>query len=143
MTERIIPIADSRYQPQLPHVPAHRPAPVHQQKEDPLLHRLQALRLRQTLVLAPDSGVISARSATVGAVLPAGAELFRLIRQGRLEWRGEVTSTEIGRITPGTSVVVTAPGGAQLNIEVTMEVEGGDKPVCVADSLSRRYTQAA
>jgi len=23
-----------------------------------------------------------------------------------------------------------------------MEVEGGDKPVCVAESLSRRYTQA-
>lgn len=34
------------------------------------------------------------------------------------------------------------PGGAQLTVEVTMEVEGGDKPVCVAESLSRRYTQA-
>ena len=33
---------------------------------------VQALRLRQTQVLAPDDGVISARSATVGAVLPAG-----------------------------------------------------------------------
>jgi len=30
-------------------------------------------------------------------------------------------------------------GGAQLTMEVTMEVEGGDKPVCVAESLSRRY----
>jgi acyl dehydratase len=35
------------------------------------------------------------------------------------------------------------PGGAQLTVEVTMEVEGGDKPVCVAESLSRRYTQSA
>jgi len=34
------------------------------------------------------------------------------------------------------------PGGAQLTMEVTMEVEGGDKPVCVAESLSRRFTQA-
>jgi acyl dehydratase len=34
------------------------------------------------------------------------------------------------------------PGGAQLTVEVTMEVEGSDKPVCVAESLSRRYTQA-
>lgn len=34
-----------------------------------------ALRLAQTQVLAPDNGVISARSATVGAaVLPAGQE---------------------------------------------------------------------
>ena len=34
------------------------------------------------------------------------------------------------------------PGGAQLTVEVTMEVEGGGKPVCVAESLSRRFTQA-
>ncbi|MEO6363336.1 MAG: efflux RND transporter periplasmic adaptor subunit, partial [Caldimonas sp.] len=40
------------------------------------------LRVSQTAVLAPDNGVISARSATVGAVLPAGQELFRMIRQG-------------------------------------------------------------
>ena len=31
------------------------------------------------------------------------------------------------------------PGGAQLVVEVTMEREGGDKPVCVAESVSRRY----
>jgi acyl dehydratase len=30
-------------------------------------------------------------------------------------------------------------GGAQLTLQVTMEREGGDKPVCVAESLSRRY----
>jgi acyl dehydratase len=31
-------------------------------------------------------------------------------------------------------------GGAQLTVEVRMEREGSDKPVCVAESLSRRYT---
>ena len=31
-------------------------------------------------------------------------------------------------------------GGAQLTVEVTMEREGADKPVCVAESLARRYT---
>ena len=30
-------------------------------------------------------------------------------------------------------------GGAQLTVEVTMEREGTDKPVCVAESLARRY----
>jgi acyl dehydratase len=30
-------------------------------------------------------------------------------------------------------------GGAQLTVEVTMEREGSPKPVCVAESLSRRY----
>jgi acyl dehydratase len=31
-------------------------------------------------------------------------------------------------------------GGAQLTVEVTMEREGSDKPVCVAESVARRYT---
>jgi RND family efflux transporter MFP subunit len=74
----------------------------------------QALRLKNTRLTAPDGGIVSARSATLGSVVGAGTEMFRLIRQGRLEWRGEVTSAELGRITPGTAVLVTAPGGAQM-----------------------------
>ena len=31
------------------------------------------------------------------------------------------------------------PGGAQLTVEVTIELEGSPKPVCVAESVSRRY----
>ncbi len=31
-------------------------------------------------------------------------------------------------------------GGAQVTWLVTVEREGGDKPVCVAESISRRYT---
>ena len=30
-------------------------------------------------------------------------------------------------------------GGAQMTVEVTMEREGSDKPVCVAESLARRF----
>jgi len=32
------------------------------------------------------------------------------------------------------------PGGAQIATELTFEREGGEKPVCVAESLSRVYT---
>ncbi|MCL2022303.1 MAG: efflux RND transporter periplasmic adaptor subunit [Betaproteobacteria bacterium] len=64
----------------------------------------QELRLARTRVLAPDGGVISARFATVGAVFGSGGELFRLIREGRLEWRAELTDIELERITPGISV---------------------------------------
>ena len=78
------------------------------------LFHAQQVRLGQTQVRAPDSGVISARLATVGAVVGSGAELFRLIRQGRLEWRAEVTSVELGRITAGTTAQVTAASGARL-----------------------------
>lgn len=74
----------------------------------------QQARLNQTQVLAPDDGVISARTATVGAVVNNGTELFRLIRKGRLEWRAEVTSSELGRLTVGTRALVTATSGARL-----------------------------
>lgn len=74
----------------------------------------QTLRQGYTRVLAPDAGVISGRTATVGAVVGTGTELFRMIRQGRLEWRAEVTSADLGRITVGTTATVTAASGAQL-----------------------------
>jgi len=80
----------------------------------------QQLRGRQTQVLAPDSGVISARSATVGAVVGSGAELFRMIRQGRLEWRAEVTSAELGRMRPGLPVRVIPASGGELRGRVRM-----------------------
>jgi RND family efflux transporter MFP subunit len=64
----------------------------------------QQIRLRYTRVVAPDDGVISARSATVGAVVSAGTELFKLIRKNRLEWRAEVHGDLLPRIQPGQTV---------------------------------------
>lgn len=74
----------------------------------------QGIRTQNTQVRAPDNGVISARGATVGAVVGAGAELFRMIRGGRLEWRAEVTSNEIASIKPGSKATVIAASGAQV-----------------------------
>ncbi len=78
------------------------------------------LRLAQTEVLAPDDGIVSARMATVGAVVPAGQELFRLIRGGRLEWRAEVAATEIAAIKPGQAVRVQPAGAPALVGRVRM-----------------------
>ncbi len=80
----------------------------------------QQLRLRYTQVTAPDSGVISARSATVGSVVAVGTELFRMIRQGRLEWRAEVTAAELNRLKVGTSAKVVAANGSELTGKVRM-----------------------
>jgi RND family efflux transporter MFP subunit len=80
----------------------------------------QQLRLKYTQVVAPDSGVISARTATVGAVVGSGNELFRMVRKGRLEWRAEVTSTELRRIQPGVKASVTAASGATAEGTVRM-----------------------
>jgi RND family efflux transporter MFP subunit len=80
----------------------------------------QKLRLKYTKVVAPDSGIISARNATVGSVVGMGSELFRMIRQGRLEWRAEVTASELARIKPGAKVRVKAANGSELTGRVRM-----------------------
>jgi RND family efflux transporter MFP subunit len=85
--------------------------------------RLAAARARQqaaevkmskTNVLAPDAGVISARSATVGSLTQSGQELFRLIRGGRLEWRAEVPSTDLVYLKPGLTAILISPNGGTV-----------------------------
>jgi RND family efflux transporter MFP subunit len=75
--------------------------------------RLQTAELKRAkaTVLTPDDGIISARSATVGTLTQPGQELFRLIRGGRLEWRAEVTATELARLQPGQAATLTSPNG--------------------------------
>ena len=80
----------------------------------------QQLRMQHTQVIAPDSGVISVRMATVGAVVGTGTELFRMIRQGRLEWRAEVMSEELGRVAPGAMATLTAANGRKIQGKVRM-----------------------
>jgi HlyD family secretion protein len=82
--------------------------------------QMQQLRLKQTQVLAPDFGIISARSATVGAVLPAGQELFRMIRQGRLEWRAEVAASDLAALKPGMPALISAGSGPAIKGTVRM-----------------------
>lgn len=82
--------------------------------------QLQNVRLSQAQVRAPDAGVISARLATVGSVVGTGTELFRLIRQGRIEWRAEVMAAEMGRIQVGAPVQVKAASGQLLQGKVRM-----------------------
>lgn len=79
------------------------------------------VRLRHTRVLAPDNGIISSRTASIGAVgAGASGELFRLIRKGRLEWRAEVTASELGRVKPGLLVIITTTAGATVKGKVRL-----------------------
>jgi acyl dehydratase len=43
------------------------------------------------------------------------------------------------RMRAKLAAVEELPGGAQITTELTFEREGGDKPVCVAESLARVY----
>ena len=80
----------------------------------------QELRLRHTRIEAPDDGIVSSRTATVGAVAAPGQELFRLIRQGRLEWRGEVPAAQLHRVRAGQAVKVVTPAGDPVEGRVRM-----------------------
>lgn len=78
------------------------------------------LRLAQTRILAPDSGTISSRSATLGAVVQSGQELFRLIRGDRLEWRAELPAADLSRIRPGMAASLVTPGKMRVAGRVRM-----------------------
>ncbi|RYY79101.1 MAG: efflux RND transporter periplasmic adaptor subunit [Moraxellaceae bacterium] len=80
------------------------------------------IRLAQSRVIAPDDGVISARTATVGSLAQAGQELFRMIRDNRLEWRAEVTSAELYRLKPGMKVSVISADPNQPAIMGTVRM---------------------
>lgn len=74
------------------------------------------LRLAQTQVFSPDNGVISARTATVGSLAQTGQELFRLIRDHRLEWRAEVTTTDLYKLKQGMTAHVISPDPSQPKV---------------------------
>jgi RND family efflux transporter MFP subunit len=73
------------------------------------------LRLGFATLKAPDAGVISARTIQPGQIVSAGADLLRLIRQGRLEWQAELTEADLGRVSVGTLVELTSPGGQRVS----------------------------
>jgi RND family efflux transporter MFP subunit len=76
------------------------------------------LRLAYTRITAPDDGVINARSAVEGALVQPGQELFRLQRQGRLEWRAELPGAELARVQPGQRASLQVPGAPALEGKV-------------------------
>lgn len=80
----------------------------------------QALRLAQTRVVAPGDGVITSRTATVGAAISPGQELFRLIRDGRLEWRAAVATSDLPDLAPGQAVHITDDARRTIRGKVRM-----------------------
>lgn len=76
------------------------------------------LRLRYTRVTAPDDGVISSRTVTVGQIAQAGGEMLRLVRGGRIEWRAEIPESRMREIKIGQSVALTTADGARIEGKV-------------------------
>jgi RND family efflux transporter MFP subunit len=62
---------------------------------------LSKIRLNQSRILAADDGVISARTVSLGEVISTGQELFRLVRQNRIEWHAELDPSQATHISAG------------------------------------------
>jgi RND family efflux transporter MFP subunit len=75
----------------------------------------QKIKLAQTTIVAVDDGLITVRSAQLGAVVSSGTELFRLIRQQRVEWQAEVSARYLPRIKEGLTATIAGPGGRQMD----------------------------
>jgi len=59
---------------------------------------------------APADGVISKRLVQPGQVVAAGTELLRLIRDGRLEWRAELSEEQLAHVAVGNTVALPYAG---------------------------------
>jgi RND family efflux transporter MFP subunit len=73
------------------------------------------VRIGHTRVYAPASGVISEKSAALGAVLQPGLEMFRLIRDGELEWLAELPSHSIANVHPGARARILLDDGTRVD----------------------------
>lgn len=63
-------------------------------------------QLSLATVRAPVAGIITKRTAVLGQIVQAGAELFRIARDGRVELNMEVTEADLHSLQPGMSATV-------------------------------------
>lgn len=72
---------------------------------------------RTLAVTSPIAGRITAATATLGAYVPAGAELFRVADPARVEVQAALPAADAQRIKPGdTAVVETASGPVNATV---------------------------
>jgi HlyD family secretion protein len=69
-------------------------------------------------VTAPDDGVVSARNVAVGQIAQTGAEMLRMVRQGRVEWRAEIPEARLREIEVGQAVRLTLADGTSIEGKV-------------------------
>lgn len=68
-------------------------------------------RLDQTTIRAPVSGQIVSRSVTRGQIVQPGAELFRMVREGRLELDAQVPEADLPLVRPGMTAAIGSDQG--------------------------------
>jgi RND family efflux transporter MFP subunit len=91
-------------------------------KVDVALAQRQELEVQigHTRIVAPANGVISAKAATVGAVIQPGVELFRMIKDGEVEWLAELPSHSLIKVEAGTPARITLDDGTAVDASVRL-----------------------
>lgn len=72
-------------------------------------------QLSQATIRAPVSGLIISRSVTRGQIVAAGTELFRMVRDGRLELDAQVPETDLPLIRAGMTAAITSDQAGATN----------------------------
>jgi len=78
------------------------------------------LKLRQTRVVAPDDGLVASKTGILGNVVNAGTELFRLVRQSRVEWLAEVDARQLAQLREGQVAHLSLPDGQRIDGHVRL-----------------------
>jgi HlyD family secretion protein len=84
----------------------------------------RAAQLAQTEIRAPTDGIVSKRSATLGNVVAVGEQLFRMIRDGRVELRAEVPETDLERLSAGQVATIALDGDSGRRFEGHIRLMG-------------------
>jgi RND family efflux transporter MFP subunit len=75
-------------------------------------------RIAQTRIEAPTDGTITRRSVAVGSVPGSGTELFRMVRDNRIELDAQLAEVDLPAVQPGQKVLVTHESGVSVTGEV-------------------------
>lgn len=86
------------------------------------------VRISRTEVRSPAAGIVSRRSAKLGAVASsAGEPLFRIIENGDVELEAEVPEARIGGLRVGQKAVVSLADGSSVDGKVRLAASEVDR----------------
>ena len=95
----------------------------------------------------PFGGTVAHGYLTLSLLIPLWTEILTVhsvhtkvnYGLGRVRFPAPVPAGSRVRATATLATLEDIPGGAQLTIDATIERDGGDKPVCVAQPIFRFY----
>ena len=71
------------------------------------VHQLQT-QIEQTIIRAPDDGLVTKRDAHIGDITSPGKTLFEMVRKGQLELRAQISERDLPRVKVGNTATVTS-----------------------------------